>query len=219
MLPCLLFGAETWILNTTLLQKLESFQAELAKCILRIPTYTSKFQQHCTHGPAVCSGHPCEPEFSSLVKLCFLLKVVRSDLSLSGRVFRSLAASDVESLAITRQCRFLESIFQSNYTTVVLTSSDEISNHSLKKEKTMLDYRCKKCVNAFPSPSLLIPPFPGGSRICFVTQHAGIELGPHRYDATQSYTLQCDLRAGKVGVAHCAVTQKPHYLICRSRPG
>ena len=31
VLPCLLFGAETWILNTTLLLKLESFQAELAK--------------------------------------------------------------------------------------------------------------------------------------------------------------------------------------------
>ena len=34
-------------------------------------------------------------------------------------------------------------------------------------------------------PSLLIPPFPAGSRIFFVMQHAGmIELGPHRYDAT-----------------------------------
>ena len=46
VLPCLLFGAETWILNTTLLQKLESFQAELAKCIVRIPTYTSNNTAH-----------------------------------------------------------------------------------------------------------------------------------------------------------------------------
>ena len=44
-----------------------------------------------------------------------------------------LPASDVESLFIIRQCRFLESIYKSNYTTAVLTS-DEISNHSLKKE-------------------------------------------------------------------------------------
>ena len=134
VLPCLLFGAETGILNTTLLQKLESFKAELAKHILWIPTYTSN------NTARMALQWPSMRTRILIIKLCFLLKVVRSDLSLSGRVFRSLAASDVESLTITRQCRFLESIFQSNYTTVVLTSSDEISNHSLK-------ICCSQCVN------------------------------------------------------------------------
>ena len=41
VLPCLLSGAEAWILNCTLLQKLESFQAELAKRILKLPKHTS----------------------------------------------------------------------------------------------------------------------------------------------------------------------------------
>ena len=67
------------------------------------------------------------------IKPCFLFKVVNSDLTQCARAFRSLAASDVESLVITRQCRFLKSIYKSNYTNAVLISSD-ISNHSLKKE-------------------------------------------------------------------------------------
>ena len=70
-----------------------------------------------------------------IIKLCFLFKTVNSDLTLSARVFRSLAASDVESLVITRQCRFLESIYKSNYTTAVLT----FSNRSLQKEILQLD--------------------------------------------------------------------------------
>ena len=37
----ILFGAESWILNASLLQKLESFQAELAKRILRLHSRTS----------------------------------------------------------------------------------------------------------------------------------------------------------------------------------
>ena len=71
-----------------------------------------------------------------IIKLCFLFN---SDLTLSARVFRSLTASDVESLVITRRCRFLESIHRFNYMTAVLTSSDDISNNCLKKEILQLD--------------------------------------------------------------------------------
>ena len=45
--------------------------------------------------------------------------------------------------------------------------------------KTMLEYRCIK--------EMLIPPFPC-SRIFFVMQHAGIELGPHATLYTLCYT-------------------------------
>ena len=37
VLPILLYGAESWILNSSLLTKLESFQAEIGKRILRLP--------------------------------------------------------------------------------------------------------------------------------------------------------------------------------------
>ena len=131
--PCLLFGAESWILNSTLLQKLESFQAELAKRILRLPTHTSN------NNARMALQWPSMRARILIIKLCFLLKVVNSDHSLSARVFRSLAASDVESLLITRQCRFLESTFKSNFTTTALTSSETISKHSLKKDIFQLD--------------------------------------------------------------------------------
>ena len=68
-----------------------------------------------------------------IIKLSFLLKVIRGDLSLSARVFRSLAVSDVESLIIIRQCRFFESALNSNFTSTILTSSEDISLPSMKK--------------------------------------------------------------------------------------
>ena len=74
-----------------------------------------------------------------IIKLSFLLKVIRGDLSLSARVFRSLAASDVASLIIIRQCHFLESTLNSNFTSTILTSSEDISLPSMKKEILQLD--------------------------------------------------------------------------------
>ena len=97
VLPCLLFGAETWILNSTLLQKLESFQAELAKRILRLPKCTSNNTSH------IALQWPSMHARILIIKLCFMLKVINSDHSRSTRLFRSLAVSDVESLIITRQ--------------------------------------------------------------------------------------------------------------------
>ena len=41
IIPVLMYGSESWILNLTLLVKLESFQAELGKRILKLPKYTS----------------------------------------------------------------------------------------------------------------------------------------------------------------------------------
>ena len=102
------------ILNSTLLQKLESFQAELAKCILRLPICTSN------NTALMALQWPSMRARILIIKLCFLFKVVISDLTLSTRVFRSFATSDVESLVIIRQCRFLESIYKSSYTTAVL---------------------------------------------------------------------------------------------------
>ena len=66
------------------------------------------------------------------------MKINKSDCSLSARVFRSLVSSDVESLLLTRQCRFLESSFQTNFTSEVLSSSDNISHSYLKKKSFTL---------------------------------------------------------------------------------
>ena len=97
VLPCLLYGAESWILNNSLLVRLESFQAELAKQIL------------CLHRSAAYNVARMALKWPSMrariliIKLNFLLKTIKGDLSLSARTFRSLAVSDVESLLSTMQ--------------------------------------------------------------------------------------------------------------------
>ena len=75
-----------------------------------------------------------------IIKLSFLLRVSRDNRSLSSRVFRSLATSEVESLIIVQQCRFLESPLQSNFTSSVLASPKHISVTSMKKEIIKLDH-------------------------------------------------------------------------------
>ena len=133
VLPCLLYGVELWLLNPTLIQKLESFQTELAKRILQLPRCTSN------NTALIALQWPSMRTRVLIIKLSFLLKIINSDCSLSARVFRSLTSSDMESLLLTRQCRFLESSFQSDFTSEVLASSQNVSNPSLKKAILHLD--------------------------------------------------------------------------------
>ena len=41
IIPVLMYGSESWVLNSTLLSKFKSFQAELGKRILKLPKHTS----------------------------------------------------------------------------------------------------------------------------------------------------------------------------------
>ena len=132
--PCLLSSAEAWILNDTLIRQLESFKAELAKRILRLPRRTSN------NVTRMALQWPSMRARILIIKLSFLLRVSRDNRSLSSRVFHSLATSEVESLIIVRQCRFLESPLQSNFTSSVLASPKHISITSMKKEITKLDH-------------------------------------------------------------------------------
>ena len=62
-----------------------------------------------------------------------------SDCSVTASVFHSLASSDVESPLLTYHCRFLESSFQTDFTSEILASSDYVSHSYLKKEILQLD--------------------------------------------------------------------------------
>ena len=133
VLPCLLYGAESWILDNSLLAKLESFQAELAKLILRLPKNTANNIARMALQCLSMRAHIL------IIKLNFLLKVITGDLSLCARSFRSLAVSDVESLLLVRQCRFLESTLDSDFTTSVLTSPNSVSLSLIKRNILQLD--------------------------------------------------------------------------------
>ena len=122
--------SESWVLNSTLLLKLESFQAELGKRILRLPKHTSNtIPLLALNWPSMCSSIVCS-------KLTLLQSVFNDDLthSLRSQVFNSIAASDVISLSIVKQCKFLEENFgsNSNFTDEVLSQSP-VSIRDLKK--------------------------------------------------------------------------------------
>ena len=76
--PCLLYGAESWILNNNLLAKLESFQAELAKRILRLHRSTAN------NIVRLALKWPSRRACILIIKLTFLLKTITGDLSLSA---------------------------------------------------------------------------------------------------------------------------------------
>ena len=133
VLPCLLYGAESWILHNTLLDKLESFQAELAKRILHL-------HRHAANNIArMALQWPSIRARILIIKLKFLYKILTAKLSFSAHTFRSLATSDVESLLLVRQCKFLESSLNSNFTTSILTSPDTVSITSITEDILRLD--------------------------------------------------------------------------------
>ncbi len=73
-------------------------------------------------------------------KLRFLLRVVSSDDSLSSRLFHSLAASDVESIHLVWQCRLLDSSFETNFTSSIISSPYTSSISQVRKEILDLDF-------------------------------------------------------------------------------
>ena len=103
-------------------------RCELGKRILRLPkTTANNIVRMSLLWPSIRARTLC-------IKLGFLLKIVKGDDSLSSRLFRSIAADDVESLVLVKQCRLLEADYGSNYTSDVISIPDMVSFTQMKKE-------------------------------------------------------------------------------------
>ena len=128
ILPVLLYGSETWVLNSSLLNLLESFQAELGRRILKLPKFASNTVPLLVlNWPSMCARLLCN-------KLSFLFRVCNGgSTSLSTQVFRTIAVSDVTSMSIVKQCHFLDSILGTKFTNEVLSVNSEVSLRDLKK--------------------------------------------------------------------------------------
>ena len=134
IMPVLLYGAESWILNISLLKKLESFQCELAKRILRLSASASnRACRVVLHWPSIRARVLC-------AKLCYLLKLLNGGDTLSCRVFRTLAATDIEEIHLVKQCRFLESQYGLDITTELLSSPATFSPSIIKKSVIKSDH-------------------------------------------------------------------------------
>ena len=127
-----MYGAEFWSLNSTLLSKLESFQAQLGKRILKLPKYTAN------NIPLLALQWPSMRCSCFCAKRTFLHRVW-SDGDLQNQLFTCLAASDVESINLVKQCHFLEWPYGTNFTDNILNDND-LSMRSLKT--TFADRGC-----------------------------------------------------------------------------
>ena len=100
VVPSLLYESEVWLLNNTLLSKLESFQAVLGKRMLRLPKSTANSI------PLLAMGLPSVRARIFISKLKFLYKIVHGEDNLASQAFRSFSVNDIEFMSIIRQCRF-----------------------------------------------------------------------------------------------------------------
>lgn len=124
-----MYGCETWILDSSCLKVLESFQCEIGRRILRLPKfYSNNAIRIGLHWPTVSTR-------ILLRKLSFLAKLLSSkNDSISTRVFNSLAIDDVYDSSIVQQCRMLESALGTDVLACCLLNPDSAVD-SVKRNK------------------------------------------------------------------------------------
>ena len=103
IIPILLYGSETWLLDSTSLNSLESFQHTIGCRILRLPKfYAQSAVRIGLHWPTVATR-------ILIRRLSFLSKLLSgSKDTISRRVFTSLAMENIYDISIVQQCRMLE---------------------------------------------------------------------------------------------------------------
>ena len=102
VIPILLYGSENWILTTPLLDRLEAFQGEIGRRILKL----SKF--HSLLSTRLALRWPSVAARIFNQKLNLLFKINSEEDSIGCHIFSKLAAKDPQSLRIIQECRYLE---------------------------------------------------------------------------------------------------------------
>ena len=97
----MLYGIENWILCATSLQKLEKFQGEMAKRILKLPKWFSNT------AAKIAMGWSSMNVICTIRKLKLLSRTTTKEDGVTSRAFSSLV-DDVESLCLVKQCTELE---------------------------------------------------------------------------------------------------------------
>ena len=151
VIPVLLFGSENWVLTDSLLDRLEGFQGEIGRRILKL----SKF--HSTLATRIALKWPSVTARILARKLTLLCKVQSDKDSIGCRVYSSLTASDPESIRLIPKCQFLvRKLGCDGVTALVVNGSNGFSSlMTLRKEITEVDWKlCLTEVSSHPSTSL-----------------------------------------------------------------
>ena len=113
VMPILMYGSENWILTERLMDKLEAFQGELVKRLLKWPKH------HSNTAAITALEMPTMRSRLLVTKLGFLRQVMESSSgSLSGQVLEALC--DVESMCLVKECRELEESFGTQHVDAVI---------------------------------------------------------------------------------------------------
>ena len=104
-------------MSTESLKKLECFQGEIAKRILKLPKWFSNT------AACIALGWNSIHSICTIRKLRFLLRVMTNVESICYRTFSAMA-DDIEALSLVRECRELEERYSSNFTTEILITSE-----------------------------------------------------------------------------------------------
>ena len=131
-MPTLMYGSENWILTEALIDKLEAFQGELLKRVLKRPKHHSKT------AAITALEMPTMRSRLLVTKLGFLCRVMESSSgSFSGRVLEALC-DDVESMCLVKECRELEESFGTQHVEAVIRG-----NAAAAKEMKGRQFTCK----------------------------------------------------------------------------
>ena len=109
VLPVLLYGHETWLLDSSCIQALEKFQCEIGRRILKLSKYhANDVIRIGLHWPAVATR-------ILLRKLTFSSKLLSNYKdTMSSRIFISLAIEDIYNISVVQQCKMLEATLATN---------------------------------------------------------------------------------------------------------
>ena len=128
--PVLLNGVENWILCKESLSKLEKFQGEMAKRILKLLKWQSNT------AAKICLGWLSIHAICTIPKLKYLSRVISCDDqdNVSRRALSSLA-DNVEALSIVSECRELKERYCTDNTSSLLVAKCEDGTSILKQMK------------------------------------------------------------------------------------
>ena len=144
VITVLLYGCETWILTSPLLNKLEKFQSEIGRRILKLSKH------HADLAPIIGLHLPSMKVRILLRKLHFLAKLLESEEDdLSSRVFRTLSAENVFEISLVEQCKWLQNELRVDPILQRCLSDPATATNTVKSAKsTLLNQDWKQTINA-----------------------------------------------------------------------
>ena len=133
VMPVLLNGCENWILTQALLERIESFQGELAKRNMKWPRH------HSSSAAIVAVGVQSMRSKILERKLGFLRQVLRSGSRFVSRRVLEALCDDISSLCLVKEYRELEELRGVTFTDKILRG-ELLWGRNLKEEIRRVDH-------------------------------------------------------------------------------